>query len=268
MDHPLLIANETRSIGEFLAHAFPPKWGGIRARILETGVEMSPEACPWAPRWSKISPTVRKGSADLHTATKSVIFRVHDCLHQLWGLPHPGSFSEEDRYYYKRAQMCGEVAVLTLTEFVYCDYLRREYPELQGLIWGRNAIPLLETHMAGKSLQQIAMRMDDLLHKGSRPRWVREDPIATAFVDDYVPMLERDRQQIDINWDAMRAAHWTPEGAPKARFGPHLDGLELTVWMIQDFEHLLSSSEDVDWALAEFNRERRSKLILPPGWAS
>jgi len=268
MSHPLQRASESRDLEEFLNLAFPSDWGGIAARIVETGAEMSVEKCGWAPRWSKIPPTVRKGSASIETAAKSVIFRVHDCLHQLWGLPHPGSFSEDDFYYYKRAQMCGEVAVLTLTEFVYCDYLRRQYPELAPLIWSRNAIPLLEGPMAGKSTEQVAMRLDDLLHKKSRPKWVRENPIALAFVEDYVPMLERDREQIDLNWAAMKAANWLPEGAPKAKFGPSLDGLELTVWMIRDFEHLISSSPDIDRALAAFNRERRARLVLPPGWAS
>ena len=266
--HPILQANASRDLAEFLTLAFPPEWGGIRARILETGAEMSAERTPWAPRWSMISPTVRKGTEDLDTATKSVIFRVHDCLHQLWGLPHPTAFSQEDFFYYKRAQMCGEVAVLTLTEFVYCDHLRRLYPEIASLIYSRNAVPLLETHLAGKSVAQIAMRLDDLLHKKSRPLWVRNDPIATAFVEDYVPMLETDRHQIDGNWNAMKEANWLPVGAPKAKFGPGLDGLELTVWMIDDFHHLLSSSPDVDWPLAHFNRERRRQLVLPPGWVS
>lgn len=268
LEHPIQRASESRTIEDFLSLAFPPEWGGIRARIIETGAEMAPEPCGWAPRWSLIPPTVRKGTGDLHTATKSVIYRIHDSLHQLWGLPHPGKYTIDDFYYFKRAQMCGEVAVLTLTEFVYCNYLRRQYPELEGFIRSRNAIPMMDTHLAGKSVEQIAMRLDDLLHKKSRPRWVREDPIATAFVDDYVPMLEKDRQQIDINWEAMKAAQWSPDGAPKARFGPGLDGLELTVWMIRDFEHLLSSSSDIDWPLAHFNRERRTKLVLPPGWVS
>lgn len=267
-NHPMILASEAKDLESFLRLAFPHNWMGIAARIIETGAELSSEKCGWAPRWSKISPTIRNGKSDLETATKSVIFRVHDCLHQLWGLPHPGDFSVDAFYYYKRAQMCGEVAVLTLTEFVYCNYLRLSYPELSEIIWKRNAIPLLEGPMQFKSVEQIAMRLDDLLHKKSRPKWVREDSIATAFVDDYVPMLERDRNQIDQNWAAMKAVGWLPEGAPKAKFGPTLDGLELTVWMIKDFEHLMSSSPEVDYSLAEFNRERRSKLILPEGWAS
>jgi hypothetical protein len=264
----MLAAAESRDLETFLSIAFPPAWSGIAARIIETGAEMAPETCGWAPRWSRIPPTVRRGNQDLDTATKSVIFRVHDCLHQLWGLPHPGSFSTDDFYAYKRAQMCGEVAVLTLTEFAYCDYLRRTFPEVESLIWKRNAIPLLDGPLAGKSLAQVAMRLDELLHKKTRPKWVRDNPIALAFVDDYVPMLERDRQQIDQNWAVMKAANWLPEGAPKAKFGPDLDGLELTVWMIHDFEQLLSSSRDIDYALAAFNRQRRARLELPAGWVS
>lgn len=268
MNHPLMDAYKETSLEVFMTLAFPPEWAGIAARILETGAEISPTHCAWAPRWSKIPLTIRKGEANLETATKSVIFRVHDCLHQLWGLPHPNQFTEDDYYYYKRSQMCGEVAVLTLVEFVYCKYLADTYPELKDLLYSRNALPLLETHLAGKTIKQIAMRLDDLLHKKSRPRWVREDPIATAFVDDYVPMLEKDRQQVDINWVAMKDANWKPRGAPKARFSTGLDGLELTIWMIHDFKHLMSSTPDIDDALAEFNRTRRRTLVLPKGWTS
>lgn len=261
-------AAATRDLETFLALAFPPEWAGIAARIVETGAVFADAPCKWAPRWSMIPPTVRVGGTPLETAAKSVIYRVHDCLHQLWGLPHPGNFDEDARYYYKRAQMCGEVAVLTLTEFVYCDTLRRRLPELADAIRRRNAVPLLDGPLAGRSVEQIAMRLDDLLHKQRRPQWVREHPVALAFVDDYVPMLEEDRRQIDANWAAMKAAGWTPDGAPKARFGPMLDGLELTVWMIADFHHLLSSSPDVDQALAAFNRERRANIRLPEGWVS
>lgn len=116
--------------------------------------------------------------------------------------------------------------------------------------------------------EQIAMRLDGLLHKKIRPRWVRENSYAVAFVEDYVPMLETGRQQIDQNWAAMKAVGWLPDGAPKARFGRELDGLELTVWMIRDFEHLLTSHDEPDMALVEFNRQRRRKLVLPEGWVS
>lgn len=267
-EHTLVRAAKTSDIMEFLMLAFPPEWEGIAARILETGAEFSTEPCGWAPRWSKIPMTCRYGDGDVETAMKSVIFRVHDCLHQLWGLPHPGAFTIDDQYYYKRAQMCGEVAVLTLTEFFYCHYLYEQYPELESALWSRNALPLLFGPLSGKTKVQVAMRLDGLLHKKIRPRWVREDKYATAFVEDYVPMLEEDRRQIDINWAAMKDNKWFPNDAPKAKFGRDLDGLELTVWMVEDFIHLLSSHANPDWALVEFNRERRSKLVLPPGWAS
>ena len=47
---------------------------------------------------------------------------------------------------------------------------------------------------------------------------------------------------------------------------PRLDGLELTLWMIADFQHLLSSTVEVDWALASFNAGRRALIQLPPTW--
>lgn len=268
MTEHIIKAAKTYDIEEFICLTFPRNWGGIGARILESGVTFADGMCKWAPRWSKIPQTRRRGNDGTEDAFKSVIFRVHDCLHQLWGLPHPTDFSENEFYYYKRTQMCGEVAVLTLAEFVYAKYLYETYPTQRKLLWGRNALPLLEGALSGKSTLQIAMRLDDLLHKKRRPKWVRENPVATAFVDDYVPMLEKDRRQIDTNWQVMKEANWLPADAPKARFGRHLDGLELTIWMIEDFYHLISTDPTVDRALVEFNRQRRDKIVLPDGWDS
>lgn len=266
----IIQASQTSDIEKFLALAFPPEWDGIAARILETGATFSEGKCLWAPRWSKIPFTQKKGNSFEEAAYKSVIYRVHDCLHQLWGLPHPLDFTREEFYYYKRAQMCGEVAVLTLTEFVYAKYLYDTCNDsiLKEFLWNRNALPLLEDPLKGKSILQIGMRLDDLLHKKSVPAWVRQNKYAINFIDDYVPMLESDRQQIDHNWEVMKENKWLPNDAPNVRYGRHLDGLELTIWMLEDFYHLQSTDGSEDRALIDFNRTRREKLILPKGWVS
>lgn len=260
-------AFETRNVEEFLHLMWPSHWHGVAARIVESGVEFSATMCPWAPKWSKIPPTIRTGKNELETAVKSCIFRSHDCFHQLWGLPIPSSeFSEADFYLYKRAQMCGEVAVLTLTEFVLCNHLYNNHPQIADLIWNRNAIPMLKGPLDGKSTLQIALRMDDLLHKKRRPKWVRDHKESTAFVDDYVPMLEYDRKDIDHNWSLMKEAKWIPNGAPNARYSSTLDGLELTTWMVNDFYHLLETDSVVDSILRDFNALRRTTITLPEGW--
>jgi hypothetical protein len=262
-------AYETRSIEAFMRLVFPPEWAPIAARILESGATMSEDVVPWAPRWTPVSPTVRFGHPGIATMVKSCIYRAHDCLHNLWGLPHPGeSYSDADFAVYKRAQMCGEVAVLTLTEFALCRSLHERFPELRAMLWERNALPMWLDGgpLAGRTVQQIAARLDGVLHKGVRPRWVREDAHATAFADDYVPMLARDRQLVDHNWALMRSAGWQPANLPNARYNPNLDGLELTTWMIDDFYHLLDTDPMVDRALRGFNKNRRDGIELPLGW--
>lgn len=162
--------------------------------------------------------------------------------------------------------MCGEVAVLTLTEFVFCEYLYENFENLRSLLWSRNAIPMLKGPLQGKSTLQIALRMDDILHKKRRPKWVRDSDVATAFTNDYVPMLQGDREDIDHNWRVMKAANWLPQTAPNARYGRDLDGLELTSWMIADFYHLMETDAIVDSGLRDFNRARRNQIVLPKGW--
>lgn len=125
---------------------------------------------------------------------------------------------------------------------------------------------MLRGPLRGRSPEQIAARLDELLHKKIRPKWLRDNTSATAFADDYVPMLEHDRRCIDHNWQIMRANCWRPESAPNVRYSPSLSGLELTTWMIRDFFHLLDTDPQVDVALAAFNRERRKSIELPSGW--
>ena len=269
----LRAAFETRDIATFMQLIFPPEWGSIAARIVESGATMSKEMVAWAPRWSPVPPTVRRGSNDPATWLKSCIYRAHDCIHQLWGLPVPFEvmdYRKSDQFYtYKRAQMCGEVAVLTLTEFVLARHLQTlvvDDENLPFVLLNRNALPMMDGPLRGKAPVQIAARLDGLLHKMQRPKWVRECRFSTAFVDDYVPMLESDRKAIDHNWDLMRETGWRPTGAPNVRYNSDLDGLELTTWLIEDFFHLMGTDPVVDEPLARFNRERRSHLVLPKGW--
>lgn len=267
MTQIFLEAFKTRDLADFLSLVLPSDWGAIRARILESGATMAESPCPWAPRWSPVPPTIRKGANELETAVKSCIYRAHDSLHQLWGLPVPGDLnSEADFYLYKRAQMCGEVAVLTLTEFMLCQRLAQAHPTLQPLLWRRNALPMLEGPLRNRSWAEIASRLDGILHGGRRPWWLRNHPASCAFADDYVPMLAADRRNIDHNWVLMRTTGWFPTGAPNARYNPDTDGLELTLWMISDFLHLMDTDPVVDEPLAAFNRARRASITLPVGW--
>ncbi len=264
-------AYECTQIEPFLARALPEHWAPIGARILETGVGLAAGPCKWAPRWSPVPPTRRIGRCDDETRMRSIIYRTHDCLHQLWGLPHPGDLhSAADKAYYKRAVMAGEIAVLTLCEFVLCDWLHERFAELRPWIDGRCAVPMRRGPLRGKTITQIALRLDELLHHGRRGRWVQADAQATAFADYYIPMLAEDRRLVDECWAAMHADPAWPnpalDGAPRARFGDTLNGAELTCWMIADFEHLLSTTPEPDMALVRFNRSRRAGIRLPETW--
>jgi hypothetical protein len=264
-------AYDTLDIEEFTLRVLPPAWAGIRARILETGATISATPCHWAPRWTEIPPTERIGRCDDESRMRSIIFRVHDCIHQLWGLPHPGDLaSNEDFRNYKKAQMSGEIVVLTLTEFVYVKWLHESFPELRAWIDGRCAVPMTATVMRGKSTLQIALRVEELLHKRWIARWAKDDPATMAWVQYYTPMLEKDRTMVDGCWAAMTAEpdwiHTGLEGAPKARFDTTLTSLELTCWMVADFEHNLATSPEPDRALMNWNRARRAKIALPSRW--
>ncbi len=260
-------AAKTKDIVTFLQLIFPEEWQPVASRIIETGVEFAEGMCSWAPRWSKIPFTVKTGNTELEAAIKSVLYRVHDCFHQLWGLPIPSNnFTTDEFFLFKRAQMCGEVAVLTLSEFILAKHLYDMYPEIRHTLDRRCAISMMEGPLKHKTPIDIAMRLDDVLHKKNRPKWLREHRDSIKFADYYVPMLEDDRKGIDNNWECMKKANWIPIGAPNSGYSHNLDGLELTIWMVTDFFHLTKTDVEIDFALTKFNRERRNNIIFPEDW--
>lgn len=264
-------AFNTTDLEEFISLTFPDEWQPLVARIMESGVtfgdvENQPQ---FAPKWSMIPFTKRFGETEPETWVKSCLFRVHDVLHQLWGLPVPNEFTKQSFYNFKKSWACAEIAVLTLTEFVYADWLYQTQAEwVKNLLDGRNAILMKNTtELSGKSTRDIAIRLDGLLHKKLRPLWVRDNEHAMKFCDDYVPMLEEDRTNIDWNWELLKKQ---PKRffkkLPNQRYSNNLDGLELTAFMIDDFYHLLNTDTTIDKTLMNFNRERRKDIVMPDGW--
>lgn len=263
-------AYKATDLKEFLDIVFPPEWKPIAARILESGAEYR-QTEKFAPRWSSIPFTERVSKRDdiNESYFKSIIFRVHDCIHQLWGLPIPTVWDEEEYYQFKRMWMCAEVAVLTLTEFIYCQWLYDTQEHLRPYLENRNTLLFKNTtELKHKTPVQLAARLDQLLHKKIYPKWVRDNEHGREFVKDYVPMLEQDRTNIDHNWKLLLGQNDKKylQKLPNQRYNKNLDGLELTQWMVTDFYHLLNTDSEIDEKLAEFNRERRKYVNLPDTW--
>lgn len=83
-------------------------------------------------------------------------------------------------------------------------------------------------------------------------------------------MLEEDRVNIDHNFRILRAQPDKEylKNMPNPCYGNHLDGRELTVWMIRYFETLKDTGDRPDMLLAGFNYQRRSQIKLPDTWNS
>jgi tRNA(Leu) C34 or U34 (ribose-2'-O)-methylase TrmL len=165
--------------------------------------------------------------------------------------------------------MCAEIAVLTLTEFIYCQWLYDTQPQLRQLLENRNTLLFKSTtELRNKSPVQLAARLDQLLHKKIRPKWIRDNKYALIFLDDFVPMLEQDRENIDHNWELLcnQKDKSYLDYIPNQRYNSNLDGLELTQWMVADFYHQLNTDNEIDTELAEFNKNRRKRVNLPDTW--
>ena len=267
-EQPVYNAFHSENLYDFMDSLFPYNWGGVKARIIETGVKLSKVPQPWLIGVSDINLTVKSGNTYIQTLVRSCLFTAHDCFHNLWGLPFIDNFSKNSLNIFKKAQMSGEVAVLCVTEFILAKQLQKKHPELTYIIGQRNAVPMISN---GEVLYQLsprdlAGRLDEILHAKMNQLWVRESKTASAFFDDYVPMLQRDRDNIDENWDIMKRENFIPNGLPNVRYSKNMSGSQLTQWMIDDFMHLRSSDEHIDYDLAEFNHKRRAAMKVPSDW--
>ena len=263
-------------LGEFLLMVFPKEWAPVAARIVESGAyfvesKEGEGGDKFAPRWTPVPLTVRKSKRGLEAETqfKSIIFRVHDCLHQLWGLPVPRAWDETERYYFKRMWMCAEVAVLTITEFFYCQWLHETQPHLRAFLENRNTLLFKNTTLLRtRTMLETANILDELLHKKIQPKWVRENPHALIFIEDFVAMLEYDRVNIDWNWTLLLGQKDKSylAGLSTQRYSREKTGREFTEWLLADFQHTLATGTDIDEGLAAYNRKRRNAIDLPPSW--
>ena len=264
-------AFDAKTIREFVKWAFPETRAGVGARIIEFGTEFDPQFNKWAPRWSGVPRTIRKskiGGDEMIVA--SVLYRTHDVIHNLWGLPQVNPYDQADFSCYKRTQMCGEVAVLTLTEFLFARFWANNNPELIPILNRRNALPMMDGPLLGLSIREIGARLDSILHQrlGNPPSWVTSHPASFRFYTDYGKMLNDDRAMIDGCLEEMRKTGWVPPSGPSFRPSKLLDGHELTLWMIDDFFQQARTSAYIDEELASFNLDRRSRITFPAGWQS
>lgn len=264
-------AANSKNIVEFLNLIFPPEWDSIKARIIESGVVIHEnDNCKWMPRLSPLPFTVKTwGATEFQNNVSSIMYRIHDCIHQLWGMPLPTKNITVSLSDYKKAQMCGEVVVLMLTEIYFGKYLwENGDDEMKEFLKLRDAVPMYYSCLKDKTMEEILLRFDGIFHHGHRPSWIYNNKNALEFVNYYDKMLQTDRENIDFNYNSIIDSMWElPEYAMSpVTYSNDLDGTELTLWMLRDFQQLKNSSPYVDTDLMEFNRKRRKDITLPTDW--
>lgn len=252
-----LALSQERDLSLFLPAALPLQWSSVGSRILNSGARFGEEDVLWWAGWSDIPLTVRRGHSKEETALKSIIYRVHDAIHNLWPNPLPRSFSDGDRASFKRCIMSSEVAVLSIVEFGYCRWIYETFPDLRDLILRRRAL----VTYGWRSLRETARFLDAVLHRGDDVSDWSCVPEAVAFREDYFAMLGRDRVDCDRAAISEHRVEWlaATRGLAADVVPPVLDGLNTTLWMVDDFERCVASTEaDVTCC--------RPRLVLPTWW--
>lgn len=269
--------NET-DLETFMRMTFPPHWESLIPRILETGA-IYEETSKFAPRWSPIPFTRRFGSAGKETSLKSIIFRVHDCLHQLWGLPIPKigddeKKNEKERISFKKMWMCAEMTVLTIIEFFYTQWLYDTQPYLREFLEKRNTLLFKHTtQLSNASMEETAIVLHQMLYEAcddidKLSLWIRENEYAMIFYKDFSEMFRQDRKNIDCNWVLLMQQEDKKylQNVPHQTYDKDLDGLQLTLWMIKHFNIMLGTGHDIDVGLMKYNQSRRQSVNLPDTW--
>lgn len=264
----IIKAYKSETLLEFMKELYPVNWGGICARIIETGVSFTEEDEPWLIGVSDIQKTVRKGNTYVESILKSVLFMAHDTFHNLWGLPYIKDFDLNNQEFFMKAQMCGEIAVLTVTEFILAKQIKKRHKELGSLIDKRNAVPMMNygEELYHLSPRDLATRLESILKDGKYQKWIYNTDTGMNFFNDYIPMLQKDIRNILQNWDTMKRYNFIPNALCNNRYNSNMSSSELTQWMLDDFMHQRNSDGNIDYELSEFNRNRRKRMVVPTEW--
>jgi len=163
---------------------------------------------------------------------------MHDLFHQISPVEVSGKYDEDSRVQFKKSSMCGEVAVLYLTEFRYAEALAEAKPEWEEDIRERKSLPLLDL-MRRKGVlaweDQVAC-LDNLLYGDSFFPFLQGEPEVKDFIEDYWSMFERDRGFLDHNWELLKGDKWEPKRV--ISYDPTLNHLELTKHMVKIFLYI------------------------------
>jgi hypothetical protein len=255
----------------------PIQWSGVYSKIIENGASFGyNKKIDWLPGWSDISTTEKLSKkSDLDEAIfKSVVYRFHDVIHNIWIFPNIAIKDEHDAALYKKIQMAGEIATLAVTEFfwlsnLYYDISSDKYKEF---IRKRNAQKIFGAKIKRMSIYSVAKHISLMAGEGSREGSF-SGTICEDFASDYFRMLEEDRNMIDTNTFLIKKDGWSPS-SQELYIPPEKDYESSEEAMIRrmltyfmklyknpNFEHNKN--------LRRLNLERKSKMNqFPIGWSS
>lgn len=111
-------AFHTRNPHRFVEIICPSEWGGIKHTLFRLCDRLRFEHAKWFPGKGVIPLTTRGEASELpNMIFRSVVFRFHDFLHQIW----PADISSKEAFV--RSQIDGELVVLALAEASFIPWL-------------------------------------------------------------------------------------------------------------------------------------------------
>jgi hypothetical protein len=269
-------AYNTKDVFEF-CNIIMPEWRGVVTKILENGTEFNSfEKSDWLPGWSSISLSKRLSKINVidDMIFKSVVYRFHDIIHNLWIFPNLKISNVEDELLYKKIQMAGEVTTLVITEFFWlCNLFDKiESDKYKQYIEKRNAYKIYGKEIKNISIHEIGDYVSLMVGEGSK-KDAFKNTLSEDFADDYYRMLENDRVMIDKNIKIIKKQNWTPANdnfyVPQ-KFMYDISEKDLVRFMLSEFMDLYENPKhNFNYANRNENLVRRRNMNkFPSGWAS
>jgi len=269
-------AYETDCILTFCNIMMGPSWSGIVARIMENGAQFNKHnKIDWLPGWSSISMTkkISKTNDSDEAIFKSLVYRFHDIIHNIWVFPNLKITSPKDEFLYKKIQMAGEVATLTITEFFWLSNLHREVPyKWKVFIEKRNAHKIYGVPIKEEIIYDVGDYVSLMVGEGSI-KGAFSGTASEDFASDYFRMLEEDRSMIDENLSLIKMNNWSPSANKfyiPSRYDYDISEKKLVRSMLRNFmKYFENKRTSFNNSLRFSNLNRRYAMNpFPSGWRS
>lgn len=241
-------AFHTQDVNKFVEIMTPKEWVNLVPVFKSLNLKFEKD-CGWIPGLTNIPLTTRGSDADFpNKVIRSVMFRYHDVLHNLWGQP-------TEKSTYVDVQIAGEFVVLVLSE---CWHGKLMYEsscaEVKEILECKEAIKLHDSFLVGKTKKQTALELESIFFHGAE--FTTTCKYTNKFINYFRPMLLQDFENSTSNLKLFEELGLKEECITKYKKDENM-----ICQMMDNFESLVKGEGDLLYTPIKHKLRK-----LPKGW--